>query len=182
MIVAIPVLLIGLKTSPVLPTPTYPMGVFLSHSLIAGQEGNSILYALAKLIVFGRFLPNGHYDVFINQFVFAGWAGLLVTSLNLIPVGQLDGGHVLYSLFGERAKLVYYPALFIVGILSVFYEGWLMWFFLLLVLGRVYATPLDNITRLDRRRQWIAILALVVFVLVFMPIPWLDAPFMGLIR
>ncbi|HLY28955.1 MAG TPA: hypothetical protein VKQ72_21590, partial [Aggregatilineales bacterium] len=108
--------------------------------------------------------------------------GLLVTSLNLIPVGQLDGGHVLYSLFGERARLVYIPALVIVGILSVFYEGWFMWLFLLLMLGRLYATPLDNITPLDPRRRWIAILALVVFVLVFMPIPWQDVPFIGLIR
>src|SRR5262249_30615649 len=167
------------KTSPVLPTPTYPMGVFLSHNLTASQEGNTILYALAKFVVFGRFLPNGRIDVFINQFANAGWAGLLVTSLNLIPIGQLDGGHVLYSLLGERARVIYYPALVIVGLLTILYEGWFLWLFMLLTLGRVYATPLNNITPLDGRRRLVAIAALVVFVLVFMPIPFRFYTFTG---
>src|SRR5258708_34630429 len=105
LVVAIPILLIGLKTSPVLPLPT--MDVFLLKTNMAGYiaEGNSILYMLAKFVVFGHFLPDGMKDVTINQLPCAGWTGLLITSVNLIPVGQLDGGHVINSLAGERAPM-----------------------------------------------------------------------------
>jgi len=171
MVVAIPILLIGLKTSPVLPSPIMDIFFLKTNTVIFGLEGNSILYALAKIAVFGHFLPDGMRDVFINQLASAGWTGLLVTALNLIPVGQLDGGHVVYSLFGERARLAFLPALVILGILAFLYEGWIIWLILLLWLGRLYAVPLDQITKLDSRRQIIAIIALIVFVLVFMPIP-----------
>ena len=59
----------------------------------------------------------------------------------------------------------------ILGALAVLFEGWILWLFILLLLGRIYATPLDNITQLDGRRRVIAIIALVAFVLVFMPVP-----------
>ena len=171
LIVAIPVLLIGLKTSPVLTSPLTDLLMFKVHAIDYGLEGNSILYALSKILVFGRFLPSGMHDVFINALAQAGWTGLLVTGLNLIPLGQLDGGHALFSLIGERARLLYIPFLMGLAILATFYQTWLLWIVLLLLLGRVYATPLDMITKLDMRRRIIAITALVAFVLVFMPIP-----------
>jgi membrane-associated protease RseP (regulator of RpoE activity) len=89
--VAIPVILYGLSLSPV--------------TTIAGvgeQEGNSILYALLKLAAKGEWLPNGHRDVALHPTAWAGWVGLLVTMLNLLPVGQLDGGHVATAYFGNR--------------------------------------------------------------------------------
>lgn len=173
-IVAIPILLIGIKTSQVLPlgvtvNDLITMKVPIGTSYI--MEGNSILYALSKFLIHGRFLPDGVFDVRTNQILWAGWTGLLVTAINLIPVGQLDGGHVLYSLLGERARILFIPLMIGLGVLSLIYSGWLLWLFLLLMLGRIYATPLDTITQLDRRRRIIAIVALVVFVLVFIPIP-----------
>ncbi len=173
LIVAIPILLIGLKTSPLLSSsvPLTDLFMLRTPTVSYAIEGNSILYALAKIVVFGHFVPDGLHDVFINQLAWAGWTGLLVTAINLIPVGQLDGGHIAYSLFGERARIVYLPLLVLLGVLSLFYEGWILWIFLLLLLGRVYATPLDSITKLDRRRQIIAVVSLVMFVLVFMPLP-----------
>jgi membrane-associated protease RseP (regulator of RpoE activity) len=89
--VAIPVLLYGLSQSKV--TPMAPLGL---------QEGNSLLYALLKFKVKGLWLPDGHQDVNLHPTAWAGWAGLLVTMINLLPVGQLDGGHIATAYFGNR--------------------------------------------------------------------------------
>ncbi len=160
---AIPILLLGLATAEVSPLPTDRPYIL---------EGNSILYAAAKVVVFGRFLPDGRVDVFMNQLAQAGWTGLFVTGLNLIPVGQLDGGHVLYTLLGERARALYLPAVLAMGVLAITVsEAWLLWVLLLMMFGRVYATPLDMLTPLDGRRRFIALLALLIFVLVFVPNP-----------
>jgi membrane-associated protease RseP (regulator of RpoE activity) len=171
LIVAIPILLIGLRTSPVLPSPVNDLFTLKATTVTYGMEGNSLLYIAAKFVAFGHFLPDGMSDVFINQVAWAGWTGLLVTALNLIPIGQLDGGHTLFSLVGNRARRLYFPLLILLGVMSVLYEGWLIWLILILVLGRVYATPLDMITRLDPRRRIVSIVTLVMFVLVFMPLP-----------
>jgi membrane-associated protease RseP (regulator of RpoE activity) len=91
LMVAIPVILYGLSRSTV--------GPILVN---AEQEGNSILYAVLKRVVTGEWLPNGHRDVSLHPTAWAGWAGLLVTMINLLPVGQLDGGHVATAYFGNR--------------------------------------------------------------------------------
>jgi len=157
---AIPILLIGLATSEV---ARMNGGV---------MEGNSILYAVSKFIVFGEFLPNGSRDVIVNQLAWAGWTGLLVTGLNLIPVGQLDGGHILYALLGRTAKLLYYPIIGALILLTIFVSDQLILFlFLLLLFGNMHAVPLNDITQLDMRRRGIAVLSLVVFALVFVPSP-----------
>lgn len=163
MVFALPILWYGLATSPVGPLPSgdYTM------------EGNSILYALSKIVILGRFLPADGIDVSLNQFAWAGWVGLLVTSFNLIPVGQLDGGHVAYVLFGKNAKQLFWPVVFSLVLLVIFTETlvWVVWIVLLTLVGRVYAEPLDDLTPLDRKRKFIAIFTLVLFVLVFVPIP-----------
>lgn len=163
LVVAIPILLIGLLTAEVSMLPTDTAYLI---------EGNSVLYALSKLLVFGRFLPDGRTDVFLNQLTQAGWTGLFVTGLNLLPVGQLDGGHVMYALIGRRARWFYLPAIMVMGGLAFYVsEAWWLWIFLLLMFGRIYATPLNDLTPLDNRRRFIAVLALVVFILVFVPNP-----------
>lgn len=186
LVVAIPVLLYGLSLSTLGTIEPNPNG-FL--------EGNSLLYLLAKFIVFGQILPApaapqgilywlqyfftgrpvpfGGLDVFIHNVAFAGWAGILVTALNLIPAGTLDGGHVIYSLFGEKAKKAF-P--FIVGLLivfGIFWSGWWLWAALLFWLGRVNAQPMDQITQLDPTRKAIAYAMIAVFILVFTPVPFM---------
>ena len=91
MVVALPVLVYGIATSPVTPLPA--AGTFI-------MEGRSVLY-LAILYALKGPIPAGH-DVFLTPTAFAGWAGLLVTMINLLPIGQLDGGHVAYALLGRR--------------------------------------------------------------------------------
>jgi Zn-dependent protease len=188
-IVAIPVLFLGLYLSPLDRLPlTASQGVSL--------EGNSILYLLAKYIVFGQWLPNpGNYgglqplvywvryiftgmpvpfggmDVSLHPVAWAGWAGLLVTALNLIPAGQLDGGHVLYVLLGGKARAILPFILTALVVLGTVWPGWWLWAFLIFLLGRVFAEPLDQITPLDTNRRSVAILGLVIFILVFTPVP-----------
>lgn len=164
MVFALPILWYGLATSPVGPLPA---GGYM-------LEGNSILYALMKIVIFGRFLPANGIDVSLNQFAWAGWVGLLVTGLNLIPVGQLDGGHVAYVLFGKKARQLFWPVVLSL-ILLVIITGtfmWVIWVLLLTFFGRVHAEPLDDVTPLDSRRRLIAIFTLALFILVFIPIPF----------
>ena len=113
----------------------------------------------------------GGMDVMLHPFAYAGWVGLLITGLNLIPAGQLDGGHSVFVLLGKKARALLPFILGFLVILGFFWNGWWLWAFLIFILGRVYAEPLDQITPLDHRRKWLAVAGLVIFVLVFIPIP-----------
>jgi Zn-dependent protease len=162
LIVALPILFIGLATSHIQPLPKDE-----AYSV----EGNSLLYVSAKYAVFGKLLPNDTEDVFVNQVAIAGWTGLFITGLNLIPLGQLDGGHIASTLLGKHAKTLYLPVISMFVMLALLNQVWLMWTLILLFLGRVHAAPLDSVTPLDRRRRWIGYAALLIFVLVFVPNP-----------
>ena len=186
LVIAIPVLLYGLSLSTLGTIDPNPNG-FL--------EGNSLIYLLAKFVVFGQLLPApaepqgilywlqyfftgrpvpfGGLDVFIHPVAFAGWAGILVTALNLIPAGTLDGGHVIYSLFGERAKKAFPYIVGLLVILGFFWSGWWLWAAILFWLGRVNAQPMDQITELDPTRRLIAYAMIVVFILVLTPVPFM---------
>jgi membrane-associated protease RseP (regulator of RpoE activity) len=181
LVLAVPLVLYGLATSPVR-VPEFTQGAMV--------EGNSIFYFTAKLLLLGKVLPNPvtGEDVIMNQVLFAAWIGLLVTALNLLPVGQLDGGHTVFAMFGEKAR---YINRITVGVLAFFalaslapvqrllpvlssvaYGGWFLWLFLILFLIGVRHPPaLDDVTRLDRRRWWIGVLVIIIFVLIFVPVP-----------
>jgi membrane-associated protease RseP (regulator of RpoE activity) len=163
LVFAVPLLIWGLLISDVGPLPEG--GYYL--------EGNSILYATIKAILFGEVLPAGGIDVNLSQVAWAGWVGLLVTGLNLFPVGQLDGGHVAYVLFGRRARQLYWPVIFGLILLAVLTQTlmWGIWVALLFFFGRYHAEPLDSVTPLDGRRRAIAVFTLLLFIFVFVPIP-----------
>ena len=185
LVVAIPVLLYGLSLSKLAPLSGTGM-----------LEGNSVIYLLSKYAIFGKWLPEpasygdvpaflywvrylftstpsplGALDVQVHNVAWAGWAGLLVTSLNLIPVGTLDGGHIIYTALGDKAKDFVRYIFAAMIILGFFWEGWWLWVFMLYFLGRHHATPLDQITELDPKRKRLAWLALIIFILVFIPVP-----------
>ena len=201
LMVAIPVLFIGLSMSTLgrveLPVP----------GMEGCLEGNSLFYLFAKFMVFGRMLPEpvslggmsvfaywiryflsahpiplGGMDVMLNPVALAGWGGLLVTALNLVPVGTLDGGHVAYGIFGNNARKIFPVAIgvliflsflpvFLTGFLSAFNFGWLLWIFILFWLGNVRTVPLDDITELDPARRTLGFFVLFAFFLLFTPIP-----------
>lgn len=164
LVFAIPILIYGLQTSTVGPLPTGPYLL----------EGNSIFYAGLKAIIFGEFLPSATRDVSLNQVAWAGWVGLLVTALNLIPVGQMDGGRVAQVLFGTKfLKQIFWPiiiAMLALGLLSAT-PTWYVWAAMLYFFGRRYEQPLDEISTLDSRRRALAIFTIIMFFLLFVPIP-----------
>ena len=120
----------------------------------------------------GHPLPFGGRDVTLHPVAWAGWAGLLVTAMNLIPAGQLDGGHVLFVLLGgKRTRKTVPIILILLGLLGFVWPGWWLWAVLIFFLGRAHAEPLDQITPLDGKRKALAVLMVVVFLLVFVPVP-----------
>lgn len=172
LVIAIPVLLIGLFLSEIRPMlPHAPPG------MIIFREGNSLLYILLKMLVFGRYLPGGGEDVWLHPLAFAGWAGLFVTGLNLIPAGQLDGGHIIYTLLGKRAQsLTWLIIAVLMGLDFLNYRlygqlSWSLLALLIFLLGRTHAVPLDDVTELDSPRKLLAGLMMLLFVLLFVPMP-----------
>ena len=192
LIIGIPILVLGLSLSNLSQIPTVmPQGSMIQ------MEGNSLLYLFLKFLMFGQLLPApasfagspewlywvryfftgrpaplGAMDVTLSPVAFAAWGGIFVTALNLIPAGQLDGGHVTYVLLGRKKALRLLPVvLTVLLVLGLFWPGWWLWVALIFFLGRAHAEPLDQITPLDSRRRALAILAIIVFVLVFIPIP-----------
>jgi len=190
--VAIPLLLLGLALSRVDPLPATSVG-FSGLTL----EGNSVLYLLAKLLVKGELLPApaaygaasplvywarylvlgvpaplGGRDVMLHPIAWAGWAGLLITALNLVPAGMFDGGHTVYVLAGKKAARLLPFLVVALVLLGFVWTGWWLWAGLVLLLGRTYAEPLDDITPLDPRRRGIALLGLILFLLLFIPVPF----------
>jgi len=188
LVVALPVLGIGLALSPV--EPLQPHGLL---------EGQCLLYLIMKWLVVGV-IPAGS-DVMLHPVAFAGWAGLFVTMINLLPVGQLDGGHIAYALVGPQQNTVSrwvrrsLLALFTghmawnlwgatrdaplsTGTLMAAFSNslfWLFWFFILSVMtrmGKQDHPPTDSEAPLDPRRKAIAVVCLVLFALLFMPAPF----------
>ena len=108
----------------------------------------------------------------IHPVALAGWVGLLVTAFNLLPVGQLDGGHVLYSLVGQRARVLTWPIIGLLVLMGIFlWSGWFLWAALIFLFGQSHPDPLDDVTRLDTSRKLVAVAVLLIFLLTFTPMP-----------
>ena len=191
-VVSIIVLLIGLNLSTISSLPVTP-----ASDVALQMEGNSILYLGFKYLVFGKWLPNpqnisglplvifwlqyfftghpfpwGSLDVVLHPVAWAGWAGLFVTTINLLPVGQLDGGHIFSSAFGvENARHIFPFIIAGLVMMGFFWNTWWIWAVLLFLMGRIFAEPLDQITPLDKKRKRLAWLAVAIFLLTFIPVP-----------
>jgi membrane-associated protease RseP (regulator of RpoE activity) len=160
LVVAIPLLVYGLATSTV--GPIHPPAL---------MEGNSILYLGIKYLVKGRILPGNGEDVMLNPIAWAAWGGLLVTFFNLLPVGQLDGGHILYALLGKRAWPMAMGVVVLLVAMGFFWNGWFLWALLVFVFGVRHPSPLNDLAPMGARRTLVGIGVLVLFVLMFTPIP-----------
>jgi len=132
--------------------------------------GSSLLFSFLSEIV----LQTGpeEYDVMLHPVAFAGWIGLLVTSLNLLPIGQLDGGHIVYALFGEKHRLIAkitIPILIVMGI--TLWPGWIVWAILMIIMGYKHPPVVYPHIQLDKNRKIIGWISLAIFILTFTPMP-----------
>lgn len=164
LLVAVPAVLYGLANSELRPIPPSFSGIYF---------GDSLLFKSLSWIAFGP-IPYG-FDIILHPVALAGWFGLFVTVLNLLPVGQLDGGHVVYAMFGRnhwgiaRSFLV-----MIVGMGFLGWTGWFVWAVLLMFIGIDHPPTVDRDRQLDRLRLALGWLTLLILVLTFIPVPILP--------
>lgn len=171
------------------------IGLHYSEVVVLKSHGNMMIFGepliftmLSKLVV--GTIPKGA-DLILHPLAFAGWIGFFVTMLNLMPMGQLDGGHIVYALWGERRHRVMGEV--IVGLLATagligifseyglfninpglsshFWPGWLVWALLLKVMGLSHPPVYFHEPRLDRGHRFVGIASIVIFILTFMPVP-----------
>ena len=161
-IVAVPILVIGLFLSEIV-VPTGQSGF---------SFGSSIIMLVLSKAILGVTPLSVDFNIQLHPIALAGWVGLFVTAINLFPIGQLDGGHILYALIGKKSQI--WAKLFFVFLLSLifFWPNWGVWAILLLVLTRFKSAPLDDdevlLKRIHKRAGYAAI---IIFFLTFIPIP-----------
>ncbi|MBN2355341.1 site-2 protease family protein [candidate division KSB1 bacterium] len=162
LVVTLPIIFIGLSLSDVvISTPSEQTGLIL---------GESLLFKALAYATKGPLQQN--QDIMLHPVAYAGWAGLFVTALNLLPIGQLDGGHVMYSLFGEKSRYITYGFLLVLGIMAIFYPGWALLFALLVFFGRRHPAPWDDYTPIDRKRRILGYIIFIIFIISFTPEPF----------
>ena len=160
-IAAVFALIIGLSLSDVVPrTQTFGL-----------QLGEPLFLQFIAWCIFGP-IPATH-DIVLHPIGFAAWFGFFVTAINLIPIGQLDGGHVAYAVFGPWQRtlaLIAVPILLLLGLIG--WPGWILWAGLAGLVGLSHPPVIDPHTTLGTKRIWVAWSALAIFVLSFSPIPF----------
>ncbi len=155
--------------------PITVIGIALSEIQIAPEGagymrlGNSLLFHLLGTVIHPHIPPGA--DIFLHPMAFAGWLGFLVTSMNLIPVGQLDGGHVAYSVFLKKRRYLYIPIFAGIIALGFLWLGWVIWGVLVFLLARRDPIIQDSLTPLSNREKFYAFLPFVVLILTFIPQP-----------
>jgi len=160
-IVSVIATIIGLSFSRIMPVHDTANVISLGDSLLFKGLARAILGAV----------PDNQ-DIYLHPVALAGWIGFFVTSLNLIPVGQLDGGHILYALLGDKHAVIsrlLVGLMFIMGFLL--WDGWIIWGVLLIILGFRHPPIVYSEMPLDPKRKIIGWIALAIFILTFTPVP-----------
>ncbi|MGD0915052.1 MAG: site-2 protease family protein [Thermodesulfobacteriota bacterium] len=164
---SIPAVVIGLKLSEVIPKSHIQEGIF--------QLADPLLFSIVQRLVIGA-VP-GNYDVILHPIAYAGWVGLFVTALNLLPVGQLDGGHIVYAIFGKNGRRIFLIAIAVMAFFFIFYcFAWFLPLLLMLLFGSRHPTPLEDQDSVDRKRKLIGGITFLAFLLSFTPTPFPEIP------
>ncbi|MFN3706266.1 MAG: site-2 protease family protein [Thermoflexales bacterium] len=161
-VLAVPLFALGIWLSQLEPLP--PAGEYITL-------GDSLLTRLIGVARFGRVYPSDGYDIMLHPIALGAWIGLLITAINLIPAGQLDGGHIAYALLGSRARYLSYAVILAMLGLALIAQTWLVWAVLLFFFARQHPPPLNEAVRLRPHHYALIVAAALVFVLTFVPRP-----------
>jgi len=160
---SLPAIAIGLSFSELIPISQVKEGAL--------RLADPPLFSLMQHMVMGDVPAN--YDVVLHPIGFAGWVGLFVTALNLLPIGQLDGGHIAYALFGKTSRFISLLAIAAMAFITIFYNpGWFLLLIFMILFGFRHPAPVDDQTPLDGKRKVIGGLAFLAFFLSFSPAPF----------
>lgn len=162
-IVAVPTLIIGLFLSDVI-APTGERGLAF---------GSSIIMIIFSKIILGVTPLSPDFNISLHPIAYAGWVGLFITAINLFPIGQLDGGHVLYALLGEKSHIWAKSFFGFMFALAYFWPSWGIWAILLFILTRFNSAPLVNKEVLPLKyHKRLGLVSIGIFLLTFVPVPW----------
>ena len=161
----IPFLLYGIAKSQ--PAPLTGSGELLA-------PGHCLAIELATWLFHGRLAEGMILN--LHPVALGAWLGLLATAINLLPLGQLDGGHILYAATGRLQRRLAFPLWLVLGLMGFYWAGWLLWCAIVLLIGLYHPPVYDESEPLDPKRRLLAWLALAMFVLSFMPVPVQPIP------
>ena len=163
-VVALPMLILGLYLSPV--TPSIGMGSI--------NFGSSLILNFCSQLVLGVDPSSSDINIHLHPIAFAGWIGMLITALNLMPVGQLDGGHIIYAIApGKHSAIgkIFFAGLFPLG---YFWPGWFFWAAMIALMGFKTAPLKEDVEKLKLTHIVLGSISMVIFVLTFIPIPFSE--------
>ena len=163
---SIPIALAGLSLS--VHSPVLPAN-YCGPSILGQSYGNLLLGPSLFWYFLSLFFPPSLLS--LHPLALAGWVGVLVTAINLLPAGQLDGGHVFRALVGDRARFVSYGAAAALFGMGLFYLGWILFALLVLLIGLRHPPPLNDVTPLDRRRMALGIGVAAILITGFVIVP-----------
>ncbi len=166
--VAVPAFYIGLKLSHIVDLPTATEGIIL---------GDSIITKFLTFIVYPNLKEN--MDIMLNPIAFAAWIGMIVTMLNLLPIGQLDGGHVAYGILGKKHKHLAWTVfglILVLGLIPMFFKvyslNWIIWMVLVFFLVKIKHPPVFNeYEKISKLEIILGVISLLILILTFIPIP-----------
>ena len=162
-LVALPITVIGIAISEILFSP----------EIVSGETvfGTSYLFLFLGHLIHN--IPYGtEFAMNMHPIAFAGWVGLLITSINLLPAGQLDGGHIFRSVLGEKQKYAGW-----IAVIIMFFTGWLVFAFIIIfMMGMLHPPPLNDYTKLDIKRKILFFVAVIILIICFIPYPIMRSP------
>jgi len=163
-VVALPMLILGLYLSSV--TPSIGMGGI--------NFGSSLILNFCSQLVLGVDPSSPDINIHLHPIAFAGWIGMLITALNLMPVGQLDGGHIIYAIApGKHSAIgkIFFAGLFPLG---YFWPGWFFWAAMIALMGFKTAPLKEDVGKLKLTHIVLGFISMVIFILTFIPIPFSE--------
>jgi membrane-associated protease RseP (regulator of RpoE activity) len=164
-LVALPIIFIGISHSRIIEKQALQSGIAL---------GEPLIFKIISWFVLGPAATQ--HDILVHPMAFAGWFGLLATSFNLFPIGQLDGGHILYALLGKKSYYAGIASILVLILLGIrYWQGWLFWALIVTLIGLRHP-PLFADEKIDLKRKILAAAALLIFLVSFTPAPLVLAP------